>query len=148
MDTLELIVQKCTPETLINKDIEQLVKSCEICQENVCRSNKDPAIPREVLMTPWSTIEIDLFMLDDHSFLLVVDMTSWFPVVRILSRETCISVLNALKGVYCDFGLPKCVITDNGPCFKAVEFDDFLAKLGIIVQKSSGYNHQSVGSVE
>ena len=132
----------------INNDIEQLVKSCEICQENRCRNNKDPTFPREVPMTPWSTIEINLFMLDDHSFLLAVDMTSWFPVVRILSRETCTSVLNALKGVYCNFRLPQCVIPDNGPCFKAGKFSDFQVKLGINVKKSSTYSHQSVGSVE
>ena len=46
-------------------------------------------------------------MLDNHIFLLVVDVTSRFPVVRILNSETTKSVLNALKGIYCDFGLPK-----------------------------------------
>ena len=105
----------------INKDIEQLVKSCEICQEHSHTNQKDPSILREVPLTPWSTIESDLFMLDDHTFLLVVDLTSQFPIVRILSRENCTSVLNALKGMYCDFKLPKCIITDNGPCFKAVQ---------------------------
>ena len=150
--TLELIVQKCMQETLywpqINKDIEQLVKSCEICQENLHRNHKDPPIPREVPLTPWSIIESDFFTLDDHTFLLVVDMTSQFPVVRILNRENCTSVLNALKDIYCNFSLPKNIITENGPCFKAVEFGDFHAKLGIIVEKSSVYNHQSVGSFE
>ena len=65
----------------INKGIENLVKACEICQENARRNNRDPVIPREVLLLPWSMLEMDLFMIDDHSFLLVVDMTSHFPVV-------------------------------------------------------------------
>ena len=42
------------------------------------------------------------------------------------------SVINALKGIYCDFGLPKTIITDNGPCFKATEFHEFHAKLGVV----------------
>ena len=150
--TLELIIQKCTQGTVywpqIIKYIEQLVKSCEICQENSHRNKKDPSILREVPLTPWSTIESDPFILDDHIILLVLNVTSWFPVVRILNRETCTSVMNALKGVYCDLGLPRKIKTDNGPCFKAVEFDDFHAKLEIIVEKSSAYNHQSVGSIE
>ena len=54
----------------INKDIENWIKTCDICQENARRNNKDPAIPREIPMTPWSTLEMDLFMLDDHSFLI------------------------------------------------------------------------------
>ena len=65
----------------INKDIEQLIKSCEICQENACRNNKDPVIPREMPVASWSTVEMDLFTLDGCSFLLLVDVTSRFPVV-------------------------------------------------------------------
>ena len=99
-------------------------------------------------MTPWSTIEKDLFTLDGYSFLLVVDVTSRFPVVCILNNETCSSVVNVLKGVYCDFGLPRKIITDNGPCFKVVDFTEFHDKLGVSTETSSAYNHQSVGSVE
>ena len=86
--------------------------------------------------------------MDDSTFLLVVDVTSRFPVVRILSSESANSVINALKGVYCDFGLPKRVLSDNGPCFKSRNFIEFHEKLGINVEKSSAYNHQSIGSVE
>ena len=125
----------------INKDIEILVKSCDICPKNSQRINKDPAILREVPMAPWSTLEMDLFRMDGQSFLLVVDMTSRFPVVWKLNNETCNSVTNTFKGVYSDFGLPKCVINDNGPCFKAGEFIEFHVKLGIQVEKSSSYNH-------
>ena len=99
-------------------------------------------------MTPWSTLEIDLFTMDGHTFLLVVDVTSRFPVVRILNTESCRSVLNTLRGVYCDFGLPKIILSDNGPCFRVEDFVEFHVKLGIKVEKASAYNHQSVGSVE
>ena len=132
----------------MNHDIETLIKSCTKCQEFSKRNNKDPHIPREIPLVPWSLLEMDLFSMDDSTFLLVVDVTSRFPVVRILSSETANSVINALKGVYCDFGLPKRVLTDNGPCFKSRNFIEFHEKLGINVEKSSAYNHQSIGSVE
>ena len=99
-------------------------------------------------MIPWSTLEMDLFTQDCHTFLLVVDVTSRFPVVRILNTESCRSVLNALKGVYFNFGLPKKILCDNGPCFRAKEFIQFHVKLGVQVEKCRSYNHQSVGSVE
>ena len=92
--------------------------------------------------------QTDLFTLDSQSFLLVVDATSQFPVVRILRNETTSSVLNALKGIYCDFGLPKTRISDNGPCFKAKEFNDFHIKLGVVAETISSYNHASLGSAE
>ena len=61
--------------------------------------------------------------------LLVVDMTSRIPVVRILNTESYSSVLNALKGVYCDFQLPKKMLSNSGPCFRAEEFVEFHVKL-------------------
>ena len=90
----------------------------------------------------------DLFTLDSQTFLLVVDVTSWFPVVRILRNETTTSVINALKGIYCDFGLPTRIISDNGPCFKAAEFSEFHAKLGVVTDTINSYNHASLGSAE
>ena len=132
----------------INKDIETLIKTCETCQENSKRNTKDPVLPREIPLVPWTLLEMDLFALEDHTFLLVVDVTSHFPVVRILSNETIRAVINALKGVYSNFGLPKRVLSDNGPCFKSQEFTNFHAKLSIKVEKLSPYKHQSVGSVE
>ena len=93
-------------------------------------------------------MQTDLFTLDGQSFLLVVDVTSWLPVVRILRNEMTTSVINALKGIYCNFGLPKKIISDNGPCFKAVDFKEFHTKLGVVTETCSAYNHVSVGSVE
>ena len=78
----------------------------------------------------------------------MVDVTSCFPVVRVLSNETSRSVINALKGIYCDFGLPKRILSDNGPCFKSHEFVEFHTKLNMSVEKTSTYNQQSVGAAE
>ena len=113
----------------INKDIECLVKTCDLCQEHSCRNNKDPTIPRDIPIQAWSTVQTDLFMLDGQSFLLVEDVTSQFPVVRILRNETTSCVLNALKGIYCDFGLPKTIISGNGPCFKEKNLRIFMPNL-------------------
>ena len=104
---------------------------------------------REIPLTPWTLIEVDLFTLDDHSFLLVVDMVhqdlQWS---EFSDNETSRSVINALKGIYCDFGLPKRILSDNRPCFRSEEFVNFHTKLGVTVEKSSSCNHQSVGCVE
>ena len=75
-----------------------------------CRNNKDPSIPCDIPAKAWTTLQMDLFTLDGHSFLLVVDVTSQFPVVRILKNEMATSVINALKGIYCDFGLPRKIL--------------------------------------
>ena len=133
---------------LMYKEIESMVKSCKKCQEFSRRNNKDPVLPRELPLVAWTLLELDLFTCENTSYLLVIDVTLRFPVVRVLPNETSRSVINALKGIYCDFGLPKRILSDNGPCFKSFEFIDFHAKLNISVEKSSAYNHNSVGSVE
>ena len=33
-----------------------------------------------------------------------------------------------------DFGLPKRILSDNGPCFKSREFHEFHEKLGVMVE--------------
>ena len=119
-----------------------------MCQEHSCRNNKDPSIPCDIPTKAWTNIQMDLFTLDNQTFLLVVDVTSQFPVVRILRNEMTTSVINALKGIYCDFGLPKRIISDNGPCFKSKEFIEFHTKLGVVTETCSAYNHSSVGMAE
>ena len=81
----------------INRDIEALIKSFKICQEHGCRNNKDLVLAREIPFAPWTLVEMDIFTCEDHTFFLTVDITSSFPVVRILSSETTRSVLNAIK---------------------------------------------------
>ena len=123
---------------LMYKEIEAMVQTCEKCQEFSRRNNRDPILPRELPLVSWTLLEMDLFTCENTNFLLVIDVTSQFPVVRILPNETSRYVINALKGIYCDFGLPRRVLSDNGPCFKSHEF----------VEKTSAYNHQLVGAVE
>ena len=59
----------------INKDIECLVKTCDLCLEHSHRNNKDLAIPRDIPIQAWSMVQTDLSTLDSQSFLLVVDVT-------------------------------------------------------------------------
>ena len=125
-----------------------MVKTCEKCQEFSRRNNKDPILSRELPLVAWTLLEMDLSTCENTNFLLVIDVTSQFPVVRILPNETSRSIINALKGIYCNFGLPRRVLSDNGPCFKSHEFIDFHAKLNVSVEKTSTYNHQLVGAVE
>ena len=105
-------------------------------------------LPRELALVALALLKLDLFTCENVTFLLIVDVTLQFPVVRNLPSESTRSVLNALKGVYCDFGLPKRVLTDNGPCFRSQEFNEFHAKFSVSIEKTSAYNHQSVGSIE
>ena len=99
------------------------------CQKLVTCAKNNPAgivrIPQFLCDIPtkaWTNIQMDLFTLDNQTFILVVYVTSQFPVVKILRNEMTTSVINALKGIYRDFGLPRKIISDNGPCFRSEDF--------------------------
>ena len=76
----------------INKDIEALIRTCEICQEHSCRNNKDLVLARELPLTPWTLIQMDIFTCEDHSFLLTVDVTSrflWSESSQVRPQDLC-----------------------------------------------------------
>ena len=79
----------------IYKDIEILIKTCNTCQENARRNSNDPVLARDIPLVTWTLLEMYLFTLDDKTFLLVVDVTLHFQVLRILSHETSKSVINS-----------------------------------------------------
>ena len=75
--------------------------------------------------------------------MVVIDIFSHFPVVSQLHGESMKLVLNALKDVFSDLGIPEVIISDNGPCYKSKEFHTFCAKFDIVHQTRASYNHQA-----
>ena len=110
----------------INKDIEALIRMCEICQEHGHRNNKDLVLAREIPLAPWTLLQMDIFTCEDHSFLLTVDVTSRFLWSGSSQVRPQGSVFNTVKRIYSDFGLPKRILTDNRACFKAREVNEFI----------------------
>ena len=73
----------------------------------------------------------------------MVDLFSRFPVVRQLSGESTKLVLDALKGIFSNFGIPETIISDNGLCYKSQEFNVFCSRFDIKHVTGSAYNHQA-----
>ena len=69
-------------------------------------------------------------------------------ILILVSSGHDIQIPSALKGIYCGFGLPKKILSDNGPWFKSSEFKDFHSKLNVITETISSYNHASLGTAE
>ena len=84
----------------------------------------------------------DLFVFNDKTFILVVDLFSRFPVIRKLAGESTHVVLEAIKDIFSNFGIAETIITDNGPCYKSQEFSNFCEKFEVEHITGSAYNHQ------
>ena len=100
----------------ISEDIKSIVNKCEKCLANCWRNQKEPYIPFDIPTVAWKSIATDLFTLQDKTFMVVVDLFSRFPVVRQLHGESMKLVLNALKSIFSDFGMPENIISDNVLC--------------------------------
>ena len=127
----------------ITEDIKSIVNKCEKCQAHCRHNQKEPYIPIDIPMVAWKTIATDLFMFQDKTYILIIDLFSCFPVVRQLHGESTKVVLNALKDVFRNFGIPESIISDNGPCYKSQEFITFCAKFEINHITGASYNNQA-----
>ena len=140
----------------LDKDIEQTVKKCQVCQENGNFPPQTPVHPWECPKTPWTRIHIDHagpFL--DHHFLLIVDAYSrwldaysrWLEVHCVPSTSSS-ATIKVLRRVFSIHGLPQQLVSDNGPGFTSNEFKQFMDQNGIRHSLTSPYHPRSNGLVE
>ena len=133
----------------IDKDIENLAKSCLPCLENKSQTAAAPLHPWIWPTTPWKRIHIDFagpFL--DKMFLIVVDAHSKWPEVIQMSSTTSFKTIEALRSLFAKYGLPEQLVSDNGPQFTSEEFADFMKVNGIKHIRSAPYHPSTNGLAE
>ena len=132
----------------INKDILKQYQSCKTC---ICHSKSQRPEPLQSHPTPslpWHTVETDLFELKNSKYLLIVDYYSRFPVLRKLMSTTSKVLIQELKAVFTEMGVPNTIVSDGGPPYTSVEFKDFMKDWQIEHKVSLPRNPQSNGMAE
>ena len=131
----------------INRDIEQLCKNRNLCQE------LQPQQPRELMRMhkkpgmPWVKLGTDLFEIDGRSFLIIADYFSWYPFVKELQSTTAVTIIASTKEAFAMLGVPREVVSDNGPQYLS-NYDEFCNEWGIQHTTSSPRHPQSNGFIE
>ena len=132
----------------MTRAIREHVKGCSKCEEH-------RRIPREPLQqTPfperaWWRVAMDLFELDEKSFLVVVDYYSRFITVHELTGDTTSgAVIRELNKLFCMLGIPNTIVSDNGPQFVSDKFRQFVERWDITHITSSPRYPQSNGEAE
>lgn len=132
----------------IEDDVESCVRSCQNCQ--AVASNPLVAMhhwswPR----APWERVHLDFagpFL--GSMFLVVVDAHSkWVEVFR-MKTITSLDTFNILHELFAHYGLPRLIISDNGPQLTSWEFQDFIQQNGVHYVYSPVYHPQSNGQAE
>ena len=69
----------------INADIENMIKNCSICQENLLH-------PHDIPSRAWEVVGTYLFNCNNHEYLIIADYYSKFPIIRKMNGLTTSNV--------------------------------------------------------
>ena len=86
-----------------------------------------PEIPDQA----WVKIGTDLFSFDNKDYVIVVDYTSKCFEISCLPNTKASTVINHTKAIFSRYGIPREVVSDNGPQFISYEYKNF-PKNGIL----------------
>lgn len=128
----------------LDKEVEDTVKACAICQEHRNAPAPTPLHPWDWPDKPWSRVHVDYAgpFMGKMFFVLIDAHSKWmdvYPVNSTISATTnecpCTSFSN--------HELPELLVSDNGTCFFSREFKGFLSRNGIRHVTSAPYHASS-----
>ena len=103
------------------------------------------SLGQEIPLHPWSKLATDIFHFEGTSYLLIVDYTSWFPVVHKLSSITGQHIANQCKLIFSEFDWSETLISDNGPSYTPEAFTGVMNAYSVNHTTSSPHYPQSNG---
>jgi transposase InsO family protein len=135
----------------MRKDIYKYVNTCEECQK-FKYNNSPTSSPMQIhsVKEPWHTIGIDImgpFPVTNRNkrfLLVIVDyFTRWIEIFPI-NTTTSIAIAELLVDqIFTRYGLPKYILSDNGPQFVSNMFRSFCNTMKIEQKLTANYHPQS-----
>ena len=130
----------------LDEDIEKLATNCEECGMTANMPPVSSYHPWQHPHAPWDRIHMDFGECRGTYFLVVVDAYSKWPEVRVMHSTTTQRTIEVLSEIFATHGIPRVLVTDNGPQFTAKEFSDFL-KTNYIVHRTSAPYHPATNGL-
>lgn len=133
----------------MDRDVEKEAQVCEACQQYKKAPAAAPLHPWEWPSTPWSRIHVDYASpLQGKMFLIVVDSHSKWMDAYPTTTATFQITIEKLRQSFSVFGLPRMLVSDNGPCFTSADFAAFMKKNGIQHIRTAPFHPSSNGLAE
>ena len=113
----------------INQQLEQLIINCQLCLKYLRSKDKntpDMALGHKIPSVPWIKVATDIFHFKLKSYLLVVDYTSRFPIVRELKSMSAQHITEHFKLIFSEYSWPDTLVSDNRPCYVAETFTNLI----------------------
>ena len=125
-----------------------MVKACAPCQAHQVANTKETLIPHDVPKHAWPTLATYLFHWNGTEYMLIADVYSKFPITRKLTNISSSTVINHIKGIFDEHGIPERLISDNGPQYSSEDCRVFSARYGFAYVTSSPLYPRSNGVIE
>ena len=133
----------------IDQEIEATTKSCDGCQRMKVNQQLVPVHPWEYPEGPWRRIHVDYAgPFESHRFLVVVDAFSKWLEVVVMKDSDALHTIEALREMFSRWGIPRQLVTDNGPQFVSNMFQRFMKSNGIKHVLSAPYHPATNGLAE
>ena len=138
-------------------DARNFVESCTACA--LYKKGEMLKVPLKPIraVAPFYMIAMDVLTPNPNTptqrgnrhILVVQDYFSKWVLAFPFPDQTAKTVLReVINGVFSVHGVPRIVLTDNGPCFTAKEFNDTLDQMGVDHRFAAPYHQQTNGMVE
>lgn len=131
----------------INKQIEDLVKNCTICENYRPANANDLLMPHEIPNSPFQKVSADILDFAGKSYIVIMDYYSKWLELMPLKGKTARDVVKAFKIAFSCHGIPSIVISDNMP-FNSYECKKFAKSWDFQIVTSSPHHSRSNGQAE
>ena len=135
----------------LNEQLEQLILNCQLClkySRSKVKVYPHTALGHEVPPVPWSKLATDIFHYKSQPYLLIVNYTIRFLIVRKLKSMSSQHIAEHFKSIFSEYGLPDTSVSDNGPCYAAEIFANLMKEYAVNHITSSPHYPQSNGLAE
>ncbi|PAA77829.1 hypothetical protein BOX15_Mlig004066g4 [Macrostomum lignano] len=132
----------------MDSDIERTVGLCQICR-TAKPQNRNFRSSWPEAAGPWDRVHIDFAgPIDNHYMLVLVDSYSGYPEVHVTKDMTSRTVIQCVRRTFSQLGIPRTLVSDNGPCFISKDFTEWLAGIDCEYLTIAAYHPQSNGVAE
>lgn len=126
-----------------------MIKDCLLCQANRQDPSKGELTSWPIATRPWDRIHIDfLGPIQAKMYLIITDAYKEWVKVFAMSTTTSVRIEQRFREVFARFGLPRVVVSNNGPQFVLENLKIFFKKNGINHITIPPYHAQSNGAAE
>ena len=115
----------------INADIENHIKNCATCLEFQQMQPKEKVMHHDISLRLWEVIGTDVFHFNNTNYLCIIDYNSKFPAIKRLEGLSAESLINRLKIIFAEYGIPQKIMSDAGTNFVSDRFQQFCKTINI-----------------